>query len=232
MTPQWPSARGPDVPALDSILQALPSRRHIAWALLVVNLQAVGVVLYYAFSTATLTAPRYVVYGLLWVNVGIVAVLAADPPTDAGFRQRRRAMAVAAGYFGVLAVVGGLVGTGLGADATGFRVAWLTPGWGPALVYGGPTVALVLMPAYVVGYLALSYLLYVTVLDAAGSAVGGLLGLVSCVSCTWPVLASVAATVFGGAGVLATAATAMSYDLSTAVFLLTVALLYWRPGFR
>ena len=131
----------------------------------------------------------------------------------------------------MLAVVGGLVGTGLGADATGFGVAWPMPGWGPTLVYGGHAAALVLMPAYVVGYLALSYLLYVTVLDAAGSAVGGLLGLVSCVSCTWPVFATVASTALSGTGLLAASAAQVPYDISTAVFLLTVALLYWRPGF-
>ena len=215
----------------DRLGGTLPSRRRLAAYALLVNLQGVGVVLYYALTAATLGEPRYVIYGLLWVNVGLLAVHAADPPAEAAFRERRRALAVAAAYFGVLAVVGGLVGTGLGADATGLRVAWLTPGWGPALVYGGHAVALVLMPAYVVGYLALSYLLYVTVLDAAGSAVGGLLGLVSCVSCTWPVLATVASTVFGGAGLLAASAAEMPYDLSTAVFLLTVALLYWRPGF-
>ena len=210
---------------------SLPSRRRLAAYALLLNLQGVGVVLYYAFSSATPTEPRYVVYGLLWVNVGLLAVRAADPPTGAAFGERRRALAVAAAYFGVLAVLGGLVGTGLGADATGLRVAWLTPGWGPALVYGGHAVALVLMPAYVVGYLALSYLVYVTVLDAAGSAVGGLLGLVSCVSCTWPILATVASTAFGGAGLLAASAAEVPYDLSTAVFLATVALLYWRPGF-
>ncbi len=231
MTPRWPSSGGFARLDADRLLDAVPSRRRLAWALLLVNLQAVGVVLYYAFGTATLAEPRYVVYGLLWVNVGVLAVVAADPPADADFGQRRRAMAMAAAYFGVLAVLGGLVGTGLGSGATGVRIAWLTPGWGPALVYGGPAVSLVLMPAYVVGYLALAYLLYVTVLDAAGSAVGGLLGLISCVSCTWPVLATVASTVFGGAGFLATSATAISYDLSTAVFLATVALLYWRPGF-
>jgi len=211
---------------------SLPSRRRLAAYALLLNLQGVGVVLYYAFSSATLTEPRYVVYGLLWVNVGLLAVRAADPPPGATFGERRRALAVAAAYFGVLAVLGGLVGTGLGADATGLRVAWLTPGWGPALVYGGHAVAVVLMPAYVVGYLALSYLLYVTVLDAAGSAVGGLLGLVSCVSCTWPVLATVASTAFGGAGLLAASAAEVPYDLSTAVFLATVTLLYWRPGFE
>jgi hypothetical protein len=232
VTPRWPSSGGLALPDADRIRAVLPSRRRLAAFVLVGNLQAVGVVLYYAYSSATLTEPRYVLYGLLWVDVGVVAVLAADPPDGADFRQRRRALAVSAGYFGVLAVVGGLLSTGLGADATGLRVAWLTPGWGPAVVYGGHALSFVLMPAYVVGYLALSYLLYVTILEAAGSAVGGLLGLVSCVSCSWPVVASLASTLVGGAGVLATTATSIPYDLSTAVFVLTVAVLYWRPGFR
>ena len=228
MTPRWPAAGG--VPDADRLRDALPSRRRVAALLVVGNLQAVGVILYYAATSAALTEPRYVVYGLLWVNVGLLAVYEAGPPDDADFAQRRRALAVAAGYLGLLAVVGGLVAPGLGADATGVRVAWLTPGWGPALLYAGHDVSVVLMPAYVVGYLALSYLLYVTLLEAAGSAVGGLLGLLSCVSCTWPVLATVASALLGGAGFLATSATAVPYDLSTAVFLLTVALLYWRPG--
>lgn len=232
MTPSRPSVRGRSLPSADRLAAAVPSRRRLTACLLILNLQAVGVVAYYAFSSATPTEPRYVVYGLLWVNVGLLAVYAADPPSDVAFSQRRRALAVAAAYFGLLAVFGGLVGTGLGADATGVRIAWLTPGWGPALVYGGHAVSVVLMPAYVVGYLALSYLLYATVLEAVGSAVGGLLGLVSCVSCTWPILATIASTAFGGAGVLAASATEVPYDLSTAVFLVTVALLYWRPGFR
>jgi hypothetical protein len=230
--PRWPSSSGTALPALDRVADALPSRRRLAVYALLANLQLVGVVLYYAVGSATLTQPRYVLYGLLWVNVGVLAVHAADPPAGVGFERRRRALALAAGYFGLLSVFGGLVGTGLGSAATGLRVAWLTPGWGPALVYGGHAVSFVLMPAYVVGYLALSYLLYVTVLDAAGSAIGGVLGLVSCVSCTWPVLATVGSTLFGGAGFLAASATEVPYDLSTAVFLLTVALLYWRPGFR
>lgn len=232
MTSRWPSSSGPVLPSADRLLDTLPSRRRLAVVALLLNLQGIGVVLYYAFSSATVTEPRYIVYGLLWMNVGVLAIWAADPPTGVDFQQRRRALALAAGYFGLLAVFGGLVTTGLGADATGFRVAWMTPGWGPALLYGGHSISFVLMPAYTVGYLSLAYLVYVTVLDAAGSAVGGLLGLVSCVSCTWPVLATIGSTLFGSAGLLATSATEVPYDLSTAVFIVTVALLYWRPGFR
>lgn len=199
---------------------------------LVLNAQLVFVVLYYAITDVTLADPRYVLYGLVWLNVGGAVLYTTRAPADAAFSTRRRALAVATAYFGLLAVFGGLVGTGLGDAATGFRVAWLTPGWGPAFVYGGTHLTIVLMPAYLVGYAALAALVYVTILDAAGSAVAGVVGLFSCISCTWPILAAVSSAVLGGTGVFAATAFDASYDLSTAVFLLTVALLYWRPGVR
>ena len=71
--------------------------------------------------------------------------------------------------------------------------------------------------------------MYATVLDAARSAVTGVLGLLSCVSCSWPVLASLATGVAGGGSGLAAAVSTGSYGLSTVVFVATVALLYWRP---
>lgn len=86
-----------------------------------------------------------------------------------------------------------------------------------------------LLPFKLVGYLALAYLVYVTVLDATGGVLGGVLGLFSCVSCTLPVIAGVLSGFVGGAGAVATAAYAQSYALSTAVFVLTIALLVWRP---
>jgi hypothetical protein len=48
------------------------------------------------------------------------------------------------------------------------------------------------------------------------------------VSCTLPLLAAVVSSLAGGA-VAFGSASALSYDLSTAVFLLAVALLAWRP---
>ncbi|MFQ3320096.1 MAG: hypothetical protein ACI80F_002172 [Natronomonas sp.] len=211
---------------------AVPERRRLARYALVVNLQLVGVALYYSVTNATLRNPRYVAFGLLWVNIGLFIIRTVRPPSDVPFRTRRRAVALAATYFGVLAAVGGMLGTGLGESATGLRVAWLTPGWGPALVYGGADLSVVLMPAYVVGYTALAYLVYVTVLEASGAAIGGLLGLLSCVSCTWPIIAATGSALLGGTGFLAASAMETSYDLSTAVFLVTVLLLYWRPGFE
>lgn len=220
--------------AIHSVEAHLPdvSRRQLGWAALLVNLQLVSVVAYYAFTSARPTDPRYVLYGLLWVNLGALAIYGTRPPTDVDFETRRRALAIAAGYFAALAVFGGLVGTGLGEHATGVRLAWLPPGWGPAVVYAGSNVVLAVPPAFLVGYLALAYLVYVTVLDASGSAIAGVVGLFSCVSCTWPILAAVASSLLGGAGILGATALDVSYDLSTAVFVLTVALLYWRPGFE
>ena len=217
-------------PSTDRLGSLVPSSGRLLRYALVLNAQLVAVALYYSLTSLTLVEPRYVLYALLWINGGALAVLKARPPATAGFRTRRRAVAVATAYFGVLAVAGGLVGTGA-ETPEGWRVAWLTAGWGPALVYAGHAVSFVLMPAYLVGYAALAYLVYVTLLEATRSAVGGLLGLLSCVSCTWPVLATVGATLVGGTGFLTASAMRLSYDLSTAVFLVTVALLYWRPGF-
>lgn len=221
MATRTPASRLPDV-----------STTQLGWAALFVNLQLVFVVAYYAFTSAAPTDLRYAVYGLLWVNVGILAIYGTSAPEGVEFRTRRRALVLAAAYFGLLASVGGLVGIGAGEHATGFRIAMLPPGWGPAFVYAGSSVVFAITPAFLVGYLALAYLVYVTALETAGSAVAGLIGLFSCVSCTWPILAAAASALLGGAGILGTSALGMSYDLSTAVFLLTVGLLYWRPGIR
>lgn len=128
----------------------------------------------------------------------------------------------------MLAYAGGLVGQGLGTMATGFRIALLPSGAGPALIYGGETIRLVLFPYEVIGYVALSYIVYATVLELARSTIGGVLGLFSCVSCTWPVLASVVSGVAGSSYTIASAALTSSYGFSTLIFVATVCLLSWR----
>ena len=107
----------------------------------------------------------------------------------------------------------------------------LPPGWGPALVVNVGVAAAVLMPAKVLGYAALAYLLYGAVVDAAGAGIAGVLGLFSCLSCSLPILAGAAASIVGGGAFVAAAATGLGYGPSTLVFVITVALLWWRPGF-
>lgn len=207
-----------------------PSRATLLYGGLLLNSELVLVALYLLFADVTLTEPRYALYGLLWINVSAAAVVGTRP-APASARTRRRAALLAGGYFLALAVAGGLLrpATEMGAHLSGARVVALPPGWGPALLYHGDLLRVFLTPARVVGYGALAYLVYATAVDVSGATVSGLLGLLSCVSCSWPILASVAATVFGGGSAVAAATGSLSYDLSTAVFLLTVALLYWRP---
>jgi len=204
--------------------------RDLLHAVLVVNTVAVLGLAYLLAADITIVQPRYTIYGLLWTVVGVLAVWKTAPrPADR--RTRRRAIAVAAVYFVALAAAGGVLVGAMrpGGGEFGVRIASLAPGWGPAPIVSTPWAALVLMPARVVGYLALAYLVYATVLDAAGAAVSGIVGLFSCVSCSWPIVASLLSGVFGGGSAIAAAAFDFSYDVSTVVFLVTVALLYWRP---
>jgi hypothetical protein len=205
-----------------------PARGTLLWGALLVNAELLALLLYLAQPDVTATAIRYYVYPFIWINVGLWALARVDPPT-ATRRRRLITGALAVGYFLVLAYAGGLVGRGLGAMATGFRIAMLPPGTGPALVYGGEAIRLALFPYKVIGYVALAVLVYATVLDVARSAIGGVLGLFSCVSCTWPVLASVVSGVAGGSSAVASAALSGSYGISTLIFVVTVGLLYWRP---
>lgn len=211
---------------------AAPSPRRLGLVALLVNVELVAAVAYYGFLGSFPSTPRYAIYGLIWVNVGAYVLYDASIPSEPDFRTRRRALAIAAAYFGLLVVLAGIVDGGVPADATDARFVWLPPGWGPAAVYASESITLVLMPAYLIGFLALTKLVYATVLDASRSVVAGVLGLFSCVSCTLPIVAMIASAAFGGTGILAATAFDASYGLSTAVFLLTVGLLYWQPGFR
>ncbi|SDY47170.1 DUF7546 family protein [Halobellus clavatus] len=215
--------------ALAKAASRVPTRNVLHAALLGNSLAILGAV-YMLAAGITVIQPRYTIYGLSWVFVGLLVLWKVQPrPTDE--RTRRRAIAIAGVYFVALAAAGGVVVTAMrpGAGEFGLRLATLAAGWGPAPIVSTPWAALVLMPARIVGYLALAYLVYATVIDAAGAAVSGVVGLFSCVSCSWPIVASVLSGVLGGGSAVAAAAFDFSYDISTVVFLLTVALLYWRP---
>jgi hypothetical protein len=198
----------------------------VAGALVACELLLLGV--YFAASTRSVLAPRYVLYPFVWINVAVLAVLAVDRPRATG-RRRLLALAVAVAYFGVVAWLDGTVGVGTGSGTV--RVLGLPPGWGPGLLYDG-SVRLVLLPFKLVGDAALAYLVYGLVADVAGSGiVGGAVGLLSCVSCTLPLAAAVGSALVGGTiGLAATGGwAALSYDLSTLAFVVAVGVLAWRP---
>lgn len=222
-----------NVPAIEQVRGWRPPRAHVAFWAVVVLLE--GWLIYLYVITAGASLQPFHLYPFVWINLGVAAVWYTEPPAG-GDRQRMLAGLVAAGYFLLLGYVGGLFGTGsseLEAYASGATLALsVPPGYGPALLYSDALITLALSPYMVVGYVALAYLVYVTVLDAAGAAVSGVLGLLTCVGCSWPILASIATGITGGTGALAATVYAQSYEISTVAFVLTVALLYWRPFHR
>lgn len=208
-----------------------PPRRTLQWVALALVVQVLFVTAYALASDVeprSVVALRLWVYPWVWIDVGLWAVVRTSPAAASARARRLTALGVAA-YLGVLLYAGGLVGPG--GEPAPLRVVWATvpPGWGPTLTYASESVTVALVPYRIVGYLALSYLVYATILDATRSAVTGLLGVLSCVSCSWPVLASLATGLAGSGSGLATAVTTGAYGLSTLVFVATVALLYWRP---
>ena len=208
-----------------------PARETLAWGALLVNAELILVVAYLVGrgDTITITRPAMLVLPFVWINVGLWAILRTRP-VPSSRRNHVLAGAIGVGYFLVLAYVGGLMGTAAG-PATGFSasLASIPPGWGPVLFYQGSLLDVSLIPYKVVGYAALAYLVYATALEASNALVGGVVGLFSCVSCTFPVIASVLTGVAGSGTALAGLAYSNVYLASTGVFVLTVGLLYWRP---
>jgi hypothetical protein len=201
----------------------LPEGRSLALWALVINAELLLVLLYLLIIQGAATDPLLLAFPFVWLNVAGWVLLTVRP-APAPSRRRALAGAVALGYGVVLGYVGGVFGPG-GAGA-GLRVVLAAPpGFAPTVVYSGTSLGLVITPWKVAGYLALSYLVYVTVVDASGGLAGGVVGLFSCVSCVLPILAS---GIGGFAGVGATlyeAAMFQSYGLSTVIFLLSVGLL-------
>jgi hypothetical protein len=196
-------------------------------------LTALAVVVAWAYIVVAdlqLLRLRLVAYGIVWVVLAGLVLLRVQLPRPAG-RLDGRALAVAAGYTALLALVGGIV---VVTPAAGYdvRLALLAPYWGPAPVITTPVVSLFLFPARVLGYLALGVLVYVLAVDTIHSAAVGVLGLFSCISCTWPILASLLTGLVGSTGALAVLASTYAFDVSTLVFVVTVGLLSYRPLIR
>lgn len=218
---------------------SIPSPRSqtvLAWAL-VIALELAIVLAYVTIRDANFGL--FHLYPFVWINLGVWAVWKTDPAPAS--RQRQWiAGGVAAGYFILLGYFGGLFSEGHAhhdhhasldpAFLYGLELAIaVPPGYGPALFYSSPDLLIALSPYLLVGYLSLTYLVYVAVLDVFGAAVPGLLGLFSCITCSWPILATLATTASGTTAGLATTVYSQAYGISTVAFVLTVGVLYWRP---
>ncbi|MFB6223030.1 MAG: ABC transporter ATP-binding protein [Haloarcula sp.] len=199
------------------------TRTLVIWAA-VLNAELILILGYVVNAAEPTTDPFLLVFPFIWMNVAALVFIRVRP-APIKRRQTLVSAVVALGYLLVLGYVGGVYGTG--GQGTGFRlVTQAPPGFSPTVVFSGATLSIVLIPWKVAGYLALAYLVFVTVLDASGGAVGGVLGLFSCVSCVLPVIASILGGFAGVGATLSQAALSQSYGLSTAVFILSVGLLY------
>jgi hypothetical protein len=225
----------------ESIAEVRPDRETLIAIGLLLNTQAAIMLGYLLATDAIITQPRYLIYPWLWINAAVLAVWKTDL-ASAPKATRLLGMVLAGGYFLLLAVAAGIVGpnggfvatitgtAGSGMEATGFSLHWLPPGSGPALIYQGTVLRAALLPYEVIGYAALSYLVYAGILETAGSTLSGVIGLFSCVSCAWPILGGAVTAVFGSGSAIAVAASTWPQDISTVVFLSAVVLLYWRPS--
>lgn len=211
-----------------TVTRRLPSPETgtlLAWVA-ILNAEVLLTLVYVVLSSGTPTNPLTYVYPWVWLNVAGWAVVRARP-TPTTRRVRWLAAAVGVAYFLAVGYAGGLYH--LSGSGLGLSVHWLPPGWGPTFIYSASGLTVVLLPFKLGGYAALAYLVSVTVRDASASALSGVLGLVSCVSCTWPVLATVATGLFGSASALTSVAMTRAYGISTVVFVASVLALAWRP---
>lgn len=207
----------------------LPGPGTVAIAVAILLAEGLLATAYVALARPGITRPLMVVLvPFVWLNCSLFVFWRIRPAATSA--RRSPAALVAVAYFLLLAVLGGVVGAG-GGTASGLDVVWrLFPGWAPFLFYDGAVVNVLVVPFKLVGYLTLTYLVYVTAVDAAGALVGGVVGLFSCVSCTFPLIAGLLTSLTGGGGAAAAAVYGNSYLLSTAVFAVTVGLLTWRPS--
>ncbi|WP_340100595.1 DUF7546 family protein [Salinibaculum salinum] len=212
-----------------------PDGETLAWLALVFTTEFLIVAAYVLVFDVAIRDWTLFVVPFVWINVAGWAIYHTTPAPSLA-RRRRIAGAIAGGYFLLLSYFGGIfaVHSHDHGPVGGFTVDFvgLPPGWSPSLLYTGEMVHLVFLPYKVIGYIALAYLVYKTALDASSAIFGGLVGIFSCVSCSFPLIAGIVTGVVGGGSALAAATAQSSYLLSTVVFVITVGLLYWQPSIR
>lgn len=211
-----------------------PRRSTVIWGSVLVSIQAYLVLTYVSITDRPGGIDLFVVVPWIWINVALWAMIRTTPKPVTG-RDRLVPLAIACGYFVVLALVSGLVGVGAAFSET-IPAAELRlilfeapPGWTPSVIYGGEYIRFALRPPLVLGYAAIAYLLYATITEVRSAVFGGLVGLFSCVGCMVPIVVGVVGALTGGTAGLLTpgnVAIVSNYGVSTVVFLVTIGLLY------
>ncbi|MDZ7687473.1 MAG: hypothetical protein U5J64_01910 [Halobacteriales archaeon] len=193
------------------------------WTLFV-GLQIAAVAVYFLVTDTVALTAHHALIPVVWVTLGAWAVVNTPLPDE--LPSYAPLVAVVSGvYLLILLYLGGMVGTTT-SPGSSFFVSSASPGWGPIFGYTAEVFYLRVVPFQFVGYVVLAYLVFVALTDTATSLVGAAVGMVSCVGCTWPIIAGILSVV-GAGGVGATSAVqSLSYELSTVVFAVAVLVLY------
>ncbi len=210
-----------------TVPETSPPYRLLAAGAGVLLVEVAAVLAYVQTSGATDVSAWQYAYPLIWINLSLVAIVVAwrrSPPVS------RTISVIAGAYFLLLSWVGGLVS--IGGAGGGFTVHSLPPGWGPMIVYEGSGLTVSVVPFRVVAYLGLTYLVYVALGRSLGAGSVGLVGLLSCVTCTGSLLALVVGALSGGS-VAATGTLDSAAELSLVIYAISLVALVWvieRPA--
>lgn len=208
-------------------------RDTLIWGVLILNTELLLLLGYQLLSNNVISAVTSALIPFVWINLALWVFVRTDLPT-ASYRKRVAGIAIATVYFGILSYFGGL--WTVGPSEFGWRFAIdigsPSPGWTPIVHLDTAFFQVDIIFYQFVGFLALGYLVYAAVLDTAKAGFAGVLGLLSCISCNWPLFAALITAVLGGSTGLTGAILDRSYSVSTLVFVLTVALLYYRPRWK
>jgi len=197
--------------------------RYAVWTLFVA-VQIAAITAYFALTDSVALTPHHALIPVVWITIGAWAVVNTPLPEELP-SYAPVVGAVSGIYFVVLLYLGGMVGFTT-SPGSSLIVAEASPGWGPIFGYTTDVFYIRVVPFQAVGYAVLSYLVFVALTDTATSLVGAAVGMVSCVGCTWPIIAGILSVV-GAGGVGATSAIpSVSYELSTVVFAVAVLVLY------
>jgi hypothetical protein len=208
------------------------------WTLVVVNallgIQLLLAALYGAFFGTSLLSLHVFLIPFVWTTVSVVTVWHTDS-VSRGWRPTAVAGAAAVGYLTLFLWLSGTVGFTpsqvepiTGEFGFGIEVG-RSLGWGPVIYYSGEWVGARIIPYQLIGYGALSYLVYATILDATRSASAGTLGLILCPGCA----AAALVPLFGGIAGLSAALSFFiqySYEIATLMFVAAMGWLHYQPS--
>lgn len=186
----------------------------LAYLALVVAAVRTGDVLVYDWTR--------VLYPGVWfaVSAGVLAWIGR-----AGRSLSWRARLVGVGYVLLLAAISGLVRFVPGTTEFGLQSS--LPGWGPVAIAHWELIGVTIVPFQAAGFVVLGYLMARAIEGTRWSLSLGLVGLFSCAGCLVPIWM----LLVGGIGGFSTAATSLSYGVSTIAFALAAIVLAGVVGY-